>query len=283
MRIAISETKGRVDGPGEGEELSIYEVEGSKYVLVEKLENPAKYARMAKGAAALAEARRRGASAIIVAEIGPRGYEIAKQWGMKVYIYEGYAEEALARLVAGELKEASGPTHGEHHHHEGRALGISEDEYALLLKYTPRGGVAADLGCGAGRLCEALKDMASLVYCVDIDKDALEHVRRIGAPNLVVLNEDVLHTTIPGEAVDVAILANVFHDLADKQAAVREIARILKRGGHVIVIEHKPGSLFGPPSFMKIGPSEVRKYFRDFKEVEYDDLGHHYAIVFEKP
>lgn len=282
MRVAISETRGRVEGPGEGEELSIYDVSGGRYVLVEKLENPAKYAKMARGAAALAEARRRGATAIIVAEIGPRGFEIARQWGMKVFVYEGSVEEALAKLVAGELKEVSGPTHERHHHH-GYALGVSEDEYALLLKYTPKGGVAADLGCGAGRLCDVLKDIASLVYCVDIDKEALEHVKRIDAPNLVLLNEDILHTSIPGGAVDVVVLANVLHDVADKKAAVEEISRILKRGGHVVVIEHKPGSLFGPPSFMKIGPDEVKRYFKEFKEVEYDDLGHHYALVFEKP
>lgn len=282
MRVAISETKGRVDGPGEGEELAIYEIDGGRYKLVERMENPARYARMARGAAALAEARRRGAGAIIVAEIGPRGFEIASRWGLKIYIYEGPVEEALRKFLAGELKEASGPTHGEHHHHEGHGLGVSEDEYVLLLKYTPKGGVAADLGCGAGRLCEVLKDIASTVYCVDIDNEALEHVRRIEAPNLVVLNEDILHTSIPGGAVDTAVLSNVFHDIVDKEAAVEEISRILKRGGHVVIIEHKPGSFFGPPSFKKISPDEVRKYFKEYREVEFVDMGHHYALVFEK-
>ncbi|MEL9991608.1 MAG: methyltransferase domain-containing protein [Thermoproteus sp.] len=283
MRVAISETKGRVDGPGEAEEIAIYDVEGGSYKLVERLENPAKYARMARGAAALAEAHRRGAQALIVSEIGPRGFEIASRWGMKIYIYEGLAEEALDLFAKGALKEATGPTHGEHHHHGGHWRGVSEEEYALLIRYTPKGGVAADLGCGAGRLCEVLKDLASRVYCVDIDADALREVEKIGSPNLVILNEDVRRTTIPGGVVDVVVMSNVLHDLDDKNAAVREIARILRPGGYAIVIEHKPGSLFGPPSFLKMSPDDVRKHFvGGFKEVEYVDLGHNYALVFQK-
>jgi ubiquinone/menaquinone biosynthesis C-methylase UbiE len=77
-------------------------------------------------------------------------------------------------------------------------------------------------------------------------------------------------------------MSNVFHDLADKRAAVAEIARILKPGGYAILIEHKPGSPFGPPSFLKMSPDEVRRYFKDFKEVEYQDLGQNYALVFQK-
>jgi hypothetical protein len=56
----------------------------------------------------------------------------------------------------------------------------------------------------------------------------------------------------------------------------------LKPGGYAILIEHKPGSPFGPPSFLKMSPDEVRRYFGDFKEVEYQDLGHNYALVFQK-
>jgi len=282
MKVVISETGGRVDGPGEGEELAIYEIAEGRYKLIERIENPARHARMARGAAALAEARRRGAQALVVSEIGPRGFEMARSWGLKIYIYDGPVEEALAKLIKGELREPEGPTHRGGHHHGGHWRGISEDEYALLLKYTPRGGVAADLGCGVGRLCEALKDMASRVYCVDVDEEALREVEKIGAPNLSILREDVLHTSIPGGVVDVAVMSNVFHDLADKRAAVAEIARILKPGGYAILIEHKPGSPFGPPSFLKMSPDEVRRYFGDFKEVEYQDLGHNYALVFQK-
>lgn len=281
MRIAISETKGYVDGPGESEEIAIYEVGGGGYRLIERVENPAKYARMARGAAALAEARRRGAQAFIASEIGPRGLQIARNWGMKIYIFQGSSEEAVKLFAQGLLKEAAAPTHGEHGH--GRMWrGVSEDEYALIAKYLPKGGVAADLGCGAGRLCDVLKDFASRVYCIDLDEDALKEVAKIGAPNLIILKEDVLHTSIPKEAVDLAVMSNVFHDLLDKEAAVREVERILKAGGHILIIEHKPGTLFGPPSYLKMSPDEVRRYFAKMKEVEYSDLGHTYALVFEK-
>lgn len=283
MKIAISVTNGLVDGPGEGEELAIYEVDGDRYRLIERIKNPALTARAARGLAALAELRRRGVSAVITSEIGPRGFDVAKQWGMKIYIAEGNAEEALEKFIRGELKEAEGPTHMDHgHHRHWHYGGVSEEELELISTYLPQGGVAADLGCGPGRLCGPLAEIASKVYCVDVDADALRYVAEQGLGNAVLLNEDLTHTTIPAGEVDLVIMSNVFHDIVDRGAAVDEIERILKPGGHVVIIEHKPGAPFGPPSFVKMKPDEVRKYFNRFKEVEYRDLGHLYAIVFRK-
>nr|KJR73188.1 MAG: methyltransferase type 11 [Thermoproteus sp. AZ2] len=283
MKIAISTTNGLVDGPGEGEELAIYEVDGGRYKLVERIKNPALSARAARGLAALAELRRRGVGAVIISEIGSRGFDVAKQWGMKIYIAEGSAEEALEKFIRGELKEAEGPTHMHHgghgHWHYG---GVSEEELELISKYLPPGGVAADLGCGPGRLCGPLGEIASKVYCVDIDADALRYVAEQGLGNAVLLNEDLTRTTIPAGEVDLVVMSNVFHDVVDKEAAVEEIKRVLRPGGYVLIIEHKPGTPFGPPSFVKTKPDEVRRFFNRFKEVEYRDLGHQYAIVFRK-
>lgn len=282
MKIAVIKTGDAVDGPGEGEEIAVYELEGGGYRLIEVVENPAKYARAARGIAALAEARRLGAGALVASEIGPRGFAVAQGWGLKIYIYQGSVEGMFERLAKGELAEARGPTHGERHHVHGHVHGVSEDEYALILKYLPKGGAAADLGCGAGRFCDVLKDMASLVYCVDINKDILKEVEKIKANNIIILNEDLTYTSISSDSIDLVIMSNVLHDIADKEAAAREAARVLRAGGHVVVIEHKPGMLFGPPNFVKLKPDEVRKYFNNLKEVEYIDLNYNYAIIFKK-
>ncbi|MEM0092566.1 MAG: diguanylate cyclase, partial [Saccharolobus sp.] len=41
MKVAIPVTQGFVDGPGEGEEVHIYEIENNNVRLIEKYENPA--------------------------------------------------------------------------------------------------------------------------------------------------------------------------------------------------------------------------------------------------
>ncbi|MUM65607.1 diguanylate cyclase [Acidianus infernus] len=116
MRVAIPVTKGRVDGPGEGEEVLIYEIDGDEVKLVEKYENPALKATAARGAHMLKSALDKGVDAVIVAEIGPPGVRLLKGKA-KIFLAEGLTvEEALEKLKKGELQETDKPTHDEHHH-----------------------------------------------------------------------------------------------------------------------------------------------------------------------
>ncbi|BDC18015.1 NifB/NifX family molybdenum-iron cluster-binding protein [Acidianus sp. HS-5] len=116
MRIAIPTTNGRVDGPGEGEDVLIYEINGDDIKLVEKYENPALKATAARGARMLKSALDKGVNAVIVAEIGPPGVRLLKGKA-KIYLAEGLTvEEALEKFKRGELQETDKPTHEEHHH-----------------------------------------------------------------------------------------------------------------------------------------------------------------------
>ncbi len=54
-------------------------------------------------------------------------------------------------------------------------------------------------------------------------------------------------------------MSNVFHDIEDKEAVVKEVNRILKPGGRLIIIEFKKDVMFGPP--FKLRPEEVEQYF----------------------
>ncbi|AWR96394.1 diguanylate cyclase [Acidianus sulfidivorans JP7] len=115
MKVAIPVTNGIVDGPGEGEEVHIYEISDNKINLVEKYENPALKATAARGAHMLKSVLDRGVNAVIVAEIGPPGVRLLRG-KVKIYLGEGMREEeALEKLIKGELKETDKPTHGEHH------------------------------------------------------------------------------------------------------------------------------------------------------------------------
>ncbi|WP_054849994.1 class I SAM-dependent methyltransferase [Vulcanisaeta sp. JCM 14467] len=145
--------------------------------------------------------------------------------------------------------------------------------------------VIADLGCGEGRYCDFFKDYASKLYCVDIDEAAIEEVRRRfgNYGNVTILNEDITHTSIPSGSVDLVFMSNVFHDVDDKEAAVKEISRILKPGGRLLIIEFKENVLFGPP--FKLSPEEVEEYFSGagFVREGYAEVSpYHYMLILKK-
>lgn len=289
MRVAISVSNGYVSGPGEGDEVWIVDVNNNgSYEVRERFENPAKYATRVRGVFMLRSAVEQGVNAVIVSEIGPPGYRWAVSRGIKVYIFEGKVEDAIKALIDGKLTEATGPTHGEHHNHghghwhHHRGVG----NYEFLKPYVSEGMVIADLGCGTGYYCRFFKDYASRLYCVDIDEEALNVVKEeLGNhSNVVILNEDLTNTSIPSSSVDTAFMSNVFHDIEDKETAVREIKRILKPNGRVLIVEFKKNVLFGPP--FKLSPEEVEGYFTRegfVREGIVDVPPYHYMIVFRKP
>lgn len=100
MRIAISVSNGFVSGPGEGDEVWIIEVEDSgNYKLIERYENPARYAQQVRGGVfMLRSLLDRGVNTVILSEIGPPGYRWAVERGIKIYIFEGRVEDAIKAL-----------------------------------------------------------------------------------------------------------------------------------------------------------------------------------------
>ncbi|ADN50191.1 methyltransferase domain-containing protein [Vulcanisaeta distributa] len=289
MKIAISVSDGFVSGPGEGDEVWIIDIkDDGSYEVVERYENPAKYAQQVRGVFMLRSVLDHGVDKVILSEIGPPGYRWAIEKGIKIYIFEGRVEDAIRAFIEGRLTEAQGPTHSEHHgyhghHHHRHIEGFGE--YDFLKPYVSGGMVIADLGCGEGYYCNFFKDYASRLYCVDIDETAIEEVRRrfSNYGNITMLNEDITRTSIPSGSVDLAFMSNVFHDIEDKDAAVREVGRILKPGGRLLIIEFKKDVIFGPP--FKLSPEEVEHYFskEGFVREGYAEVSpYHYMLVLKK-
>ena len=289
MKIAISVSGGYVSGPGEGDEVWIVDVHGSSYDIVERFENPAKYATRARGIYMLRSAMERDANAVILSEIGPPGFRWAVQEGISVFIFNGKVEDAIKAFINGELSKAVGPTHDEHHGHHMHWHWHRHEEglgnYDFLKPFVFQGMVIADLGCGSGYYCKFFREYASKLYCVDIDSEALDIVRRElgGYGNVIVLNEDITRTTIPNSSVDLVFMSNVFHDIDDKELVVKEVGRILKPGGKLLIIEFKKDVLFGPP--FKLSPEEVEEYFtrEGFVKEQFLEVSpYHYMLVFKK-
>ena len=110
-----------------------------------------------------------------------------------------------------------------------------------------RGQVVLDYGCGIGSYTLPAARMVGevgTVHALDIHPLAVETVRKRSVqenlPNVQTILSG-LETGLADESVDVVLLYDVFHQVDDRGALLRELHRILKAGGLLSVIPDHMG------------------------------------------
>jgi ubiquinone/menaquinone biosynthesis C-methylase UbiE len=90
----------------------------------------------------------------------------------------------------------------------------------------------------------------------DLQQEMLDHTMRRagerGVGNIVPTQGDARELPYPRESFDAAFLVTVLGEIPDQQAALGELARVLKPGGRLVV-----GELFGDPHW--VSPRRVRE------------------------
>ncbi|NUR53760.1 MAG: methyltransferase domain-containing protein [Acidobacteria bacterium] len=113
----------------------------------------------------------------------------------------------------------------------GRSDGPIYDAVARLLAERDTHGTLADVGCGTGELWSRVRDR--FATCIGIDA-----VRYEGLPvdlDLRTADLDAAPLPIADASVDVAAAVEVVEHLENPRALVRELARVVKPRGWVIV------------------------------------------------
>lgn len=109
MKLAIAVEKGMVSGPGEAEEIRIYDTENSQQL--ESYPNPALTANSARGILMLKSIVDRGVTSVIVSGIGAHAFSYTTG-RIKLFKGEGLSvEEALKSFINGNMTELSVATH----------------------------------------------------------------------------------------------------------------------------------------------------------------------------
>lgn len=113
------------------------------------------------------------------------------------------------------------------------------------------GDVVFELGCGPGFFTEVISEIVGekgRVYAQDVEEGMLQRLHRklprLPFCNVVPILCDSAALELPSTSCDVAFCANVFEEIYEEgglRESVREIDRILKGGGLVIVKEHRFG------------------------------------------
>ncbi|BCU71021.1 class I SAM-dependent methyltransferase [Stygiolobus caldivivus] len=159
----------------------------------------------------------------------------------------------------------------------------AENPEEFLPRYISPNDIVADLGCGPGYYCKILCKLAKKVYCIDKDCIALSLAKE-SAPSATFLCESAEQTSLESDNVDIVILANSFHDMDKKEDVVKEIERVLKAGGRVIIVDWKKEQTpMGPPVWKRMTEEEYLQFFKGFTLLEkFTPSPYQYGMVLKK-
>jgi ArsR family transcriptional regulator len=111
-----------------------------------------------------------------------------------------------------------------------------------VLPLLPADATIADLGCGAGELASQLASHVKAVIGVDNSAEMLKTAKKRanGTPNLDLRRGDLTALPLQDAEVDAALMILSLSYIAQPQAALGEMARVLKPGGRAIVVDLLP-------------------------------------------
>lgn len=165
-----------------------------------------------------------------------------------------------------------------------RLVELRPDVVVERLQIAPDAWVA-DIGCGPGvfALLFARAASAGLVFAVDVEPRQLDRLRgRLVAENLrnvvpVLASYGTPH--LPEGRFDLVFVGDTYHHFGDRVAYVRNIARLLRPGGRLAILEYKSGSLpVGPPPEHKLTEGQLERELSEAGwqlEARFDTHEHH--------
>lgn len=121
--------------------------------------------------------------------------------------------------------------------------------------------VCADLGCGIGYVTIPLASRVRLVMALDSQAEMLselmERADRVRDRILPTLAELPM-LPVGDECLDRVVLVNVLHEVGDRAMLASEIARVLRPGGRLTVVDfQKRETSWGPPVSERIREEDV--------------------------
>lgn len=135
------------------------------------------------------------------------------------------------------------------------------------------GMTIADIGAGTGYFAIPMARAITpggRVFAIDLQPELLDVLRgKLAVPdaptNIVPLEGKASSTGLAAGSCDLALLANIWHELDDRAAALAELVRILKPEGRIAVLDWRPDAAHppGPPLEHRLPAHEVQQFFQN--------------------
>jgi ubiquinone/menaquinone biosynthesis C-methylase UbiE len=103
------------------------------------------------------------------------------------------------------------------------------------LLQLPALGSLLDAGGGTGRVSYPMRQWAGRVVVCDISLPMLERAK--AKTGIHPVRADAERLPFPDEAFDRVIVADAFHHFGHQERTVKELVRVLKKGGRIVVEE----------------------------------------------
>lgn len=136
--------------------------------------------------------------------------------------------------------------------HEVRLNQRQPPEFVLKTIGIRPGMVIGEVGAGRGRYSVQIASRigpGGKLYANDIERESLESLCRrctgLGLGNVQIVTGTVTQTGFPEKTMDLVVMVNVVHCLAEPVALLRNVANSLKPDGQIAVVE---GNLDKDPS-----------------------------------
>lgn len=108
-----------------------------------------------------------------------------------------------------------------------------------VRQIVPEGAKVLDCAAGTGELSVAASEKAESVVCTDLSLPMLEQARkkcaRLGIENIRFEERDIFNMPDEDETYDIVMAGNVLHLIDNPEAAVKELYRVTKKGGKLIL------------------------------------------------
>lgn len=144
--------------------------------------------------------------------------------------------------------------------------------------------VVADLGAGTGFISLKVAEKADIVFSVDASKNMLRELNKsaqgLGLKNIYPITGDLESLPLFDNSVDIVFINMALHHVVNPDRAIKEMRRILKDGGKVIITdvnEHDGEWAIDEMNDVWLGFNykDLEKWYEEaeFKDIDIKDTG----------
>lgn len=169
-----------------------------------------------------------------------------------------------------------------------------DPDRAIDVLKLAKGSTVADIGAGSGYMTVKLAKKVGpqgKVYANDVQRAMLDLLSRRMAKakleNVVPVLGSVDDPKLPPDAIDLALMVDVYHELSEPQAMLRHLRDALKPGGRLVLLEYRkedPDIPIRPEHKMTVADARMEVEAEGFRLTRTnEDLPRQHILIFSRP